>query len=353
MTDNVEQRVIDYFKSKAVNNSLLNLCFNPKWLEFKLNNQDLEDIEKQHYRVGSAIDALLTNPEVFSKQFYVWTHSRPGGLMARFIEALPQDLWLLDDSEKDMAYGLAYQASGYKKNKNSVIAAFEASDPFKAYFNAKNIANGKKILSTEDSIQVENAVNSLNIVEETKAYFKAHNHDPNVEIIHQVPFYAYLRGVSIKCLLDGIKIDHAKKQIIPFDLKSIGKSVYEFEDSLFQFGYYRQFAFYMNAVKNALESQSWPFEDDKYKDYTIENFEAVVVPKKDEGYPALIYEIDESIIKLGTTGGYRNDRYYRGFMELLNNFVYHTTTRDYRAPKWVIDTKFKIKLTTNTEHDRK
>lgn len=349
MTDSVEQRVIDYFNSSAINNSLLNLCFNPKWLEFKLNNQDLEDVEKQHFRVGQAIDELLTNPNVFNNHFYVWTHSRPGGLMARFIEALPSDLFILDEQEQQMAYDLAYQTSGYKKSKSSVIAAFEQSDSFKSYFNAKNIAQGKKILSTEDLVQVENAVSSLNIVDEAKQYFSAFNRNPNIEILHQVPIYFYFKGLKMKCLLDGVKIDHENKKIVPFDLKSIGKSVYEFEDSLFQFGYYRQFSFYQYAIMTAIKTQIWPFEDPKYKDYELSTFEAIVVPKKDEGYPALIYEIDTSILKLGAMGGEYRDRKYKGFFELVDNFIYHTSTRDYRAPKWVIDSNFKLRLSINNE----
>lgn len=338
----IQTRVNDYFASQDINNSLLNLCFNPKWLEFKLNNRDLEDTEKEHFRVGSAIDSLLTQPKSFSQEFYVWTHSRPAGLMAKFVDALPENLFMLDLNEKAVAYDFAYTTSTYKKPKKTVIKDFEETESLQAYYNARIHAEGKKILSSEDMKQVENAVNSLNIVETTKQYFSAFNANPDIEIIHQVPVYFKLRGLNMKCLLDGVKINHTTKEILPFDLKSIGKSVYEFEDSFYQYGYYRQFALYTKAIEIAVENHMYPFEHEKYKDYIILPFEAVVTPKKEDGYPALIYQISPDKYKLGLIGGTHNNKEYKGIYELINNFKYHISARDFRAPKWVIDKDFKL-----------
>ncbi len=77
-----------------------------------------------------------------------------------------------------------------------------------------------------------------------------YNVDPMIELLHQVPIYFRYMDEDCKALLDGIRVDHANKTVQPFDLKTTGKSVYEFPQSFIQFGYYRQCAFYELAVKS-------------------------------------------------------------------------------------------------------
>ena len=78
-----------------------------------------------------------------------------------------------------------------------------------------------------------------------RRYFVNENTD-RYELLHQIPIYFEIeldgKKEEAKALLDGIRIDHTEKTIQPFDLKTTGKSVWDFEGSFIHFGYYRQAA---------------------------------------------------------------------------------------------------------------
>lgn len=116
-----KNRVQDYFKSRRVSNSLLGLLSNPKWIRHKLNNPDTEDEETKYFRIGSALDCLLTSPELWDDEFEVVDANRPYGLMAKFIDNLPSGL-TPDSPEED--YQEAYDKSGYKMKLSRVISNF-------------------------------------------------------------------------------------------------------------------------------------------------------------------------------------------------------------------------------------
>lgn len=91
-----------YKLNKAYNASLLKTLKNPINAWFIINNQNTEDEDSQHFRIGSAIDCILTTPDSFSELFVVGEVSRPYGLMGKFIDNLPANLnanSLLDNYE--------------------------------------------------------------------------------------------------------------------------------------------------------------------------------------------------------------------------------------------------------------
>lgn len=115
------QQVRQYFKTKRVSNSLLGMLFNPKWLKLKIENPDMEDDESKHFRIGSALDCILTSPEIWEDEFVVVDAIRPYGLLGKFVENLPPHL--KPDSPMS-EYQQAYEESGYKMKLDRVIMKF-------------------------------------------------------------------------------------------------------------------------------------------------------------------------------------------------------------------------------------
>lgn len=97
------------------------MLHNPFWVKYKLDNPDAEDDEAKHYRVGSALDCLLTDNDNFDDQFEVIDATRPYGLMAKFVDHLPKGLH--PDSPL-LSYVMAYEASGYKTKLEKIIEKF-------------------------------------------------------------------------------------------------------------------------------------------------------------------------------------------------------------------------------------
>lgn len=76
-----------------------------------MDNPDVEDEEKKHFRVGSALDTLLTDNEEFHNEFKIVSAVRPFGLMGKFVENLPYNL---TQNAPEEQYQEAYDKSGYK-----------------------------------------------------------------------------------------------------------------------------------------------------------------------------------------------------------------------------------------------
>jgi len=333
----ISERIESYLGSKNINNSLLSLCLDPKWLEYRLKNREVEDDEKSFLRVGSGIDTLLTNPDDFKKEFFVWTHARPAGLMALFIEALPLNLMWMDVEEQEIAYQEAYIKSRYKKSKQSVIDAFKNEPKYQAYYNARILSDGKKILSEEDIQHIENAVEGIYKSPIALSYFAGHNKNPNIEIIHQFPLYFEYLGLQCKGLLDGLKINHLEKTIEPFDLKSTIKDAMDFETSYYQFGYFRQFQFYKIGLYYELNTN--PLYE-SIKDYTVLPFSAIVTSKKTDA-AAIRFIINA---EHGKEDFIHNGKTMIGLDTLIKGYQYHISTGDFNAPYFLIQKQFTMEI---------
>lgn len=77
-------------------------------------------------------------------------------------------------------------------------------------------------------------------------YFKE---TPGVDVHYQIKLTEEVFKVNTKCMLDGCVIDHNKKEIIPFDLKTGSYDVDDFEEKgLIGWNYYIQAALYRFAI---------------------------------------------------------------------------------------------------------
>lgn len=86
-----------------------------------MENPDIEDSDTSYFRIGSALDCLLTSPERWELDFNVVDANRPYGLMGKFIDNLPRNLTAFSENE---LYQEAYDKSGYKMSIDRVIKKF-------------------------------------------------------------------------------------------------------------------------------------------------------------------------------------------------------------------------------------
>ena len=73
-----------------------------------MDNPDIEDEDKRFFRIGSALDCLLTSPERWEEDFAVVDAVKPWGLMGKFIDSLPMGLTIFSPTE---SYQEAYDKS--------------------------------------------------------------------------------------------------------------------------------------------------------------------------------------------------------------------------------------------------
>ena len=282
---------------------------------------------------------------MWEENFVTIDVNRPFGLMGKFIDELPSGLE--PDSDQSL-YQEAYNASGYKMWMDKVIAKFWDNEEYVKYYKlTRDLGDGITVLSADEYDSVKKAEELIMANPYVKGYFI--NEDPfNIELMHQVPIFfdwefSYAGSLitePCKALMDGIRINHKKKTIEPFDLKTT-RSVYDFGSSYLQYGYYRQCAFYLKAM----QSLNSPVR--KYIDagYEMLPFVFIVVEnKKSSSHPAIIYETSEWDVLCGTFGGKVGNKVYKGNDGLMYDYQFHKETDFWDLPADIIQSKGRIKL---------
>lgn len=328
-----ENKIKDYYANKRMSNSLLGLIQYPTIFKARLDGEPRPDDEAAHLRIGSALDCLLTSPDRWYKDFKIADANRPYGALGIFTNALPCGL---TPSSPESEYQKAYELAEYKIGMPSVIRRFWSNDDAVYFYRTIACANndGKTILGKTEYEMVEKCRDLILNSPYTKPYF--HSTNLAVELMHQVPVYFEYNGVDFKGLLDGIVINHDDKTILPFDLKTTIKSVFNFRESFLMWGYYRQCALYWKA----LWSQGSPVLDLLLNGYKMLDFEFIVVEKKlfAPNQP-LIYRTTELDRHIGLVGGYSDGRYYKGIDELIDAYKWHLEKNYWDLPKDVYESQ--------------
>lgn len=275
-------------------------------------------------RVGSALDCLLTSPERWEYDFTVIDAKRPYGLLAKFIDHLPPGL--SQDSEIEL-YEEAYKDSGYKMWIDKVVDKFwQNEEAVKYYKLTKDLGDGITVISSDENESVMKAHELIMANEFVKPYFV--NDDPMVSLLHQVAIYFTYRGHKCKALLDGVKVDHRKRTIEPFDLKTT-RAVYDFEEHYIMYKYYLQAAFY----EIALRSEGSPVKQYLDEGYEMLDFIFIAVENKSSSsHPAIIYVTDKEDLFKAKHGGKIKNREIKGIDQLIDDYEYHITTDRWDLP---------------------
>lgn len=295
-------KIEEYYKERRISNSLLGAIRNPRMFREKmLFPEKYDDGDKIYFKIGSGIDCILTDPERWDTDFKAVDIKRPPDQMTKFIYALPAGLTELSPEED---YKLAYELSNYKIGINRVIEKLWQVHDNRMYYrytkDGFDSSEGKTILARDEMDRIRLLQDRIRENEYTYSYFFPVPFEDHIELMFQVPIYFTYMDVDCKSLLDVIRIDHIAKTIEPVDLKTIGKSVYEFPTSFVSFGYYRQAAFYTLAI----HSESSPVRSLIDKGYKVLPFSFIVVESKLESFsPAIIYETTEQHITAGMEGG--------------------------------------------------
>ena len=353
-----ENSVDEYFSAKAINNSLLKMVYNPYWIKWKIEHPEADKEDKRHFRIGAALDCLLTDPDRWTKDFFIFNLNKPSGNMGIFIDNLP--LFALNEEnepihnekmeviafKRDLSlYQEAYKKAKYKLPIGTIVQNFWSNDNFIGYYRAREQANGKTIISEDEYLEIENALEAIRQNPYAPTYFTSYT---------QVPIYwtdkatgLYEEQSLCKALLDFVYVDEVNKVFTPGDLKTTAFSPEEFIDAFYKNGYFTQAAWYMHGLEKSGVLKYYIDQG-----YTISPFTFIVASKKKNGMPALIYEVSEEVINIGKYGGtielFGKEKTVKGCLQLFDDLTWHTQTNNYSAPRHVITADFKFTITNKT-----
>jgi len=312
---------MDYYKNKAISQSqLTNLTLGPKYFKNKLEYKS----ESDALTLGSLVDVMLTESENFDNLFLVNDNVRPSGQLGDYVDLIYQGF-----SEED-----AYASVGFKRDKLEVIKEkFQYEGP-QAYYKFLLESKNKKVISREEYDKALRIVNSLLTNRFTSKYFNCED----TECLTQLELYWNYKDFDCRSRLDIVKINHKEKTILPIDVKTSGKSTYNFLESIVRFRYDLQASFYMEALQWYIDNK------EEYKGYKLLPFLFIVEHTDYPGLP-LIYECTEKDIYGGKYGGITTTGVkLKGFDELVTDLKWYYQYDSWDYTREIIENNGKVEI---------
>ena len=310
-----------YYNDKAISQSqLTNLASGPKYFKNKLEYKQ----ESDALTLGSIVDVMLTESDNFYKIFIVNEYPKPTGQLGEYVDAIFKGF-----SEEE-----AYTIAGFKQKKIDVVKELFKGKDCQNYYNFLLESKDKKVITKEEYGKANKIVTSLLTNRFTSKYFNC----DDTECLTQLELYWKYKDFDCRSRLDIVKINHKDKTILPIDVKTSGKSTYNFLESVVRFRYDLQAAFYMEALQWYIDNT------DKYKDYKLLPFLFIVEHTDYPGLP-LIYECTEKDIHYGKFGGItKTGVRLKGFDELIEDLKWYYTYDSWDYTREVIENCGVVKM---------
>lgn len=256
------------------------------------NNIDrlFDKIETPSLTFGSAVDSLITGgEEEFNSRFMVAEFpNTPDSIVAivkclfnKYSDKYNSLIAIPDSIVIEVAETHLYQNNWKPETRAKVI-----KEKGSAYYNLLYLSEDKIILDSYTYKDVINAVDTLKTSEATKKYFAIDNPFDNIERYYQLKFKANLTGINYRCMADLIIVDYKRKIIYPVDLKTSGKSEWDFYKSFIDWSYAVQARLYWRIIRDNLD------KDPYFKDFELANYKFIVINRKT--LTPLVWEFDNT-----------------------------------------------------------
>lgn len=314
-----------YFSYSGINK----LLFSPRmfYKHYVLNQK--EDSVGSHLVKGRVIHCLLLNEDEFNNEFIII----PGKLPSGNNKVIVDDIFKIHLESEDNSLTLEnYEASILdllvKINLHQSLKTDESrlkkvlTEDNNSYFEFLKNSQGKTLVDYEtlnyckecvDTLKQNKDIRSLLQLDITEEEDHLEVHNEQLIQIDSTIFYE-TQPFGFKGILDNVVIDKEAKQVFINDLKTTGKPLIEFTDSVEYYKYWIQAAIYYNlAFYKYIHGR-----EDK-NDWGIQ-FTFVVVDKYNQVYP---FQVTPSTMA----------NWLRDFRdEIIPQLDYHYKEKDYNLP---------------------
>lgn len=299
-----------------------------KYYKKYILNENIEDKDSQAITMGKIVETLLLEPEVFDKKFYLSACATPPtGLMLDFVTALVEFTIAATDEHGQLTKSFAdisqeaYVKSGFKISYDAVLKKFDGSDA-EIYYNELLQVRSNNLLV----VSADDVTNAERIVEELKSNSITKNivnliDSIRWEIKNQFQIEDFIvDNHHFKAMIDKIIVDHSKKEIYIYDLKTVW-AVENFytEYYLYRRAYIQAYLYY-KAINSLTEDKN-----NEWYHYNVFPPRFIVCDSINY-YSPLIYTLNKTDLVDSYEGFEYNGRYYPGVKEIITNL------------KWAIDT---------------
>ena len=271
-----------YDKSFSFSYSSMNrLLFSPRLFYKDYILKDKEIKMDKHLVEGRVIHTLLLQPDEFNNQFVVLPAKLPSDTLRRVLKNIILytdviELSLIDDNiilDSLHEIGL-YQSLKDSDKRIAKVRTLECEEYYKF------LSTTNKDIIDQDTL--DRCKNRVNLVKNNKEFMNLFSHNitdfelDDTEIYNEKYLKCELKDYKfgLKGFVDRYIIDHNKKEITIIDLKTTGKTISDFPETVNFYNYWLQAAIYVNLVLKNLSSE-------KASLYKI-NFMFAVIDKYDQ-----------------------------------------------------------------------
>ena len=315
---------LDNFYKKEFNfsySSINKLLFSPRMFYNHYVLKEKEDSTDSHLVIGRVLHCLLLEPLNFDNQFAVMTSKIPSENNKKIIDNIFKNYLVnqnntltLEDYSKDILTHLLtinlHQSLKTDQQRLDKILTDENNE----YFEFLKLSLGKTVI---DEIILDSCKKSLDVIKannDVRALLQLDKIQENDEIEVYNELIVSMSDKNLpfgfKGVLDNVVVDHNSKTIFINDLKTSGKSIQDFPESVDYYKYWIQGTIYVMLA-------SEKFLKDK-QDWNVQ-LTFIVIDKYNQVYP---YQVSSESLS----------KWKINFEKIVTQIRWHYDNKEYNLP---------------------
>lgn len=217
-------------------------------------NQEIEEESTSAMDRGTAIHMALLQPEEFSNHYVIWDKNKPkSAQQEKFCQELAQSTEIEPNKALLSAYKASYSTNG-KQDDLMLSEASKIASEQKEYINWLKEPNHREMLTMPMYNKIQKIKSNIDKHKLAKSLLNPTEGEWHHEFHINWEYKWNNKSINCKSLLDSVCFDFNKKEVTLMDIKTTTK-LHHFEDSVEQYDYFRQLAFYALAIKWYLENE--------------------------------------------------------------------------------------------------
>ena len=306
-----------YFSYSSINK----LLFSPRMFYNHYVLKQKEDSTDSHLVIGRVLHCLLLEPANFDNQFAVMTSKIPSENNKKIIDNIFRNYLVnqnntltLEDYSKDILTHLLtinlHQSLKTDQQRLDKILTDENNE----YFEFLKLSLGKTVI---DQTILDNCKMSLDVIkanDDVRALLQLDKiqEDDQIEVYNELVISIPNKSLpfGFKGVLDNVVVDHNSKTIFINDLKTSGKSIQDFPESVDYYKYWIQGTIYVMLA-------SEKFLKDK-QDWNVQ-LTFIVIDKYNQVYP---YQVSSESL----------NKWKIDFEKIITQIRWHYDNKEYNLP---------------------
>jgi hypothetical protein len=289
-----------------------------------------EDEDSDSMTLGSVADCLELEPEDFDNRFVVATVEKPGGQMGDFTDRLFKRTKeclsvdgvvtrsmnsLMREAYEDVAFDRNGVRVAFKRKTFEQVVEEFANGAGVDFHNQQRATLEKTLIGPGDEEQAMKILTLARNHRNTRALLSLRA-GKRYQVINQLKMMFMLWGMEAKGMIDKVIIDHERKIIQPFDMKT----TYAPEQFMYNYLKYR---YYIQAYVYHIGLEDWA-SNNGMVEYEVKPMKFMVLDSNAVMDPIIhVCTIDN--LKQARDGFWDRGKYYKGTEELCRDIYWHRT----------------------------